>query len=44
MNSYTVYFEGWVIVQANSEDAAKQQVSNELDAVSSDHEITDVVG
>jgi len=44
MEHYTVYFEGWVVVQANSEDEAKQKVSAELDTVASDYDITDVVG
>jgi hypothetical protein len=44
MEHYTIHFEGWVVVQANNEDEAKQKVSAELDTVASDHEITDVIG
>lgn len=42
MNSYTVYFEGWLTVGALDEDDAKRKVSNELDQVAESYEITDV--
>lgn len=42
MSSYTVYFDGYVTVQASSEVEAKIKVSEELDNVAESYEITDV--
>lgn len=43
LNSYTVYFEGYLTVNATSKNDAIDQVSNELEQVVEEYTITDVM-